>query len=98
MKSLAINAFTTSKMMIPKSLKITFGKYEITEIKAELTRISYVKNFHHEHFISDNSTYFHFYILLYLYAVDEDGDDEYLANYTQMMNEDMEIVDDFLTS
>ncbi len=74
-----------------------FKSYTISELIVEQSKISYTKNFEIEDlFYFDGSSDFHFYSQVYVSALDNDKDKEFLCKYTLMLNERLEIVDDFL--
>lgn len=74
-----------------------FGHYDHSDLKTELARISYSKNFEIEDlFYFDSRSSFHFYVLLYVYAYDEDLDKDSLCSYVLMLDDDLNILDDFI--
>ncbi|WP_445356585.1 hypothetical protein ACJJIC_05670 [Microbulbifer sp. ANSA002] len=74
-----------------------FNEYAVSEVKTELARISYSKNFEIEDlFYFDQASDFHIYVMVYVYAFDEDHDKDMLCSYTLMFDENLESIDDFI--
>jgi len=74
-----------------------FGGYSVSDLKTALARISYSKNFEIDDlFYFDQGTSFHLYVLLYIYAYDEDLDKVSVCAYTLMLDEKLEVLDDFM--
>ena len=80
-----------------KSFKSTFEEYAITDLKTEVFKIHYTKYLDNEFLAFDGSTEFHFEVHLHVYAIDEFSDSEQLAVYRLILNENMKVVDDFLS-
>lgn len=74
-----------------------FKGYALSQLIVEQSRISYAKNFEiADLFYFDGSSEFHFYSQVYVSVKDKEQDKEFLCTYTLMLNENLEIVDDFL--
>lgn len=77
--------------------KKTFRDYDIKDLNTALARISYSKNFEVEDlFYFDQSSNFHLYVTLYIYVYNEDDDKESVCAYTLMLDEQFEVLDDFI--
>lgn len=77
--------------------KETFSEYDVPDLKTALARVSYSKNFEIEDlFYFDQSSNFHLYVMLYVYAYDEDSDKVSLCAYTLILDEQLEVLDDFI--
>jgi hypothetical protein len=80
-----------------ESFKATFGENDVSTLRASLARIAYSKNFEIDDlFYFDESSDFHFYVVLYIYIYDEDDDKSMLCTYTLMLSDNLEVVDDFI--
>lgn len=74
-----------------------FEGYSLIDLNTQLFKLHYTKYFDNEFLGFDGSTEFHYEIHLHIYALDNDGDTEQLAVYRLIMNENFEVVDDFIT-
>ena len=73
-----------------------FEGYSIESLKTQVFKIQYTKYYDSEFLSFDCSSEFHFEVHIHVYAMDEDDDPVQLANYRIILNESIEIIDDFL--
>lgn len=75
-----------------------FEDYKLEQLQSKLVRVAYVKNI----IVKDLSDHFEqptdylFHCTRYVYVINEDSEVEHLATYILVLDENMNIVDDYL--
>ena len=81
-----------------KNFRECFEGYPLSDLKTVVFKIHYTKYLDNKFIGFDGSTMFHFEIHMHVFAYDEDEEAEQLAVYRLILNENLEIVDDFLVT
>lgn len=76
-----------------------FLNYDIGEVCCEMANISYYKNFQiNDLHYFDETTEFNIKVVLFVYGLDSDGDKEQLGLYSLILDDNLNILDDILTT